>query len=84
MAVFRIFICKSDDETVIERLFKKEKLMEGELKDKINWLAFGRKLWFKGIRSALKEEITEVTTNTFDDLGLSLIDNVIDRLLPEK
>jgi hypothetical protein len=82
--VFRIFICKSDDETVIERLFKKEKLMEGELKDKINWLAFGRKLWFKGIRSALKEEITEVTTNTFDDLGLSLIDNVIDRLLPEK
>ena len=82
--MFRIFICKSDDETVIERLFKKEKLMEGELKDKINWLAFGRKLWFKGIRSALKEEITEVTTNTFDDLGLSLIDNVIDRLLPEK
>ena len=82
--MFRIFICKSDDETVIERLFKKEKLMEGELKDKINWLAFGRKLCFKGIRSAVKEEITEVTTNTFDDLGLSLIDNVIDRLLPEK
>ena len=79
-----IIICKSGDETEIEQLFKKEKLMEGELKDKINWLAFGRKLWFKGIRSALKEEITEVTTNTFDDLGLSLIDNVIDRLLPEK
>ena len=58
--------------------------MEEKLKDKINWLAFGRKLWFKGIRSALKEEITEVTPNTFDDLGLSLIDNVIDRLLPEE
>jgi hypothetical protein len=50
----------------------------------INWIAFGRKLWFKGIRSALKDEIVEVTENTFDDLGLSLIDNVIDRLLPEK
>ena len=58
--------------------------MEKELKDKINWMLFGRKLWFKGIRAALKEEITEVTTNTFDDLGLSLIDNVIDRLLPEE
>ena len=58
--------------------------MEKELKDKIDWMLFGRKLWFKGIRAALKEEITEVTTNTFDDLGLSLIDNVIDRLLPEE
>ena len=58
--------------------------MEKELKDRIDWMLFGRKLWFKGIRAALKEEITEVTTNTFDDLGLSLIDNVIDRLLPEE
>lgn len=56
--------------------------MEKELKDRIDWMLFGRKLWFKGIRAALKEEIVEVTTNTFDDLGLSLIDSVIDRLLP--
>lgn len=57
--------------------------MEEKLKDKINWYAFGRKLWFEGIRSALKDEITEVTENSFDDLALSLIDNVIDRLLPD-
>jgi len=57
--------------------------MEVKLKDKINWPAFGRKLWFNGIRSALKEEITEVTANRFDDLALSLIDSVIDRLLPD-
>jgi len=80
--VLRIFICKSDDEMVIENLVRRS-LMEEKLKDKINWFAFGRKLWFKGIRSALKEEITEVTTNSFDDLGLSLIDSVIDRLLPD-
>lgn len=79
--VLRIFICKSDDDL---KNILEGNIMEEKLKDKINWLAFGRKLWFKGIRSALKEEITEVTTNTFDDLGLSLIDNVIDRLLPEK
>lgn len=57
--------------------------MEVKLKDKINWYAFGRKLWFRGIRSALKEEITEVTANSFDDLALSLIDSVVDRLLPD-
>jgi hypothetical protein len=57
--------------------------MEDKLKDKINWYAFGRKLWFEGIRSALKDEITEVTENSFDDLALSLIDNVVDRLLPD-
>ena len=57
--------------------------MEKKLKDRINWYAFGRKLWFNGIRLALKEEITEVTANSFDDLALSLIDNVIDRLLPD-
>lgn len=82
--MLHIFICKSGDETQIEHLFKKEYLMESELKDKIDWYAFGRKLWFKGIRSALKEEITEVTDNHFDDLAITMIDNVIDRLLPEK
>ncbi len=49
----------------------------------INWLAFGRKLWFNGIRAALKEEIVDVTTNRFDDLAITMVDNVIDRLLPE-
>lgn len=80
--VLPIFICRLDDETVIENLAK-EYLMEVKLKDKINWYAFGRKLWFRGIRSALKEEITEVTANSFDDLALSLIDSVVDRLLPD-
>ena len=56
--------------------------MENELKDKIDWMLFGRKLLFKGVRAALKEEVVEVTTNTFDDLGLSLVDSIIDRLLP--
>ena len=31
------------------------------MEDKINWYAFGRKLWFKGIRSALNEEIVVKT-----------------------
>ena len=56
--------------------------MENELKDKIDWMVFGRKLGVKGVRAALKEEGVEVTTNTFDDLGLSLVDSIIDRLLP--
>ena len=78
--VFRIFICKSGDETAIERLFKNEKLME----DKINWYAFGRKLWFKGIRSALNEEIVVKTENHFDDLAITMVDNLVDKLLPDE
>ena len=54
-----------------------------ELKQKINWISFGRKLWFSGIRAALKEEIVEITENHFDDLAITMVDNVIDRLLPE-
>ena len=78
--MLRIFIFKSGDETAIERLFKKEKLME----DKINWYAFGRKLWFKGIRSALNEEIVVKTENHFDDLAITMVDNLVDKLLPDE
>jgi len=78
--VLRIFISKSGDETAIERLFKKEKFME----DKINWYAFGRKLWFKGIRSALNEEIVVKTENHFDDLAITMVDNLVDKLLPDE
>ena len=49
----------------------------------INWMLFGRKLWFNGIRTALKEEIVDITTNRFDDLAITMVDNVIDRLLPD-
>jgi len=82
--VFRISIFKYEDETAIERLFEKEKLMEEQLKDKINWFAFGRKLWFSGIRSALNEEIVIKTENRFDDLAITMMDNLVDRLLPEE
>mgnify|MGYP003113172255 FL=1 len=51
--------------------------------DKINWYAFGRKLWFKGIRSALQEEIVSITENHFDDLAITMVDNLVDRLLPD-
>lgn len=78
--MLRIFISKSGDETAIERLFKKEKFME----DKINWYAFGRKLWFKGIRSALNEEIVVKTENHFDDLAITMVDNLVDKLLPDE
>ena len=82
--MFRISIFKYEDETAIERLFEKEKLMEEQLKDKINWFAFGRKLWFDGIRSALNEEIVVKTENRFDDLAITMMDNLVDRLLPEE
>ena len=82
--MFRISIFKYEDETAIERLFEKEKLMEEQLKDKINWFAFGRKLWFRGIRSALNEEIVIKTENRFDDLAITMMDNLVDRLLPEE
>ena len=81
--MLNIYICRSEDDQVIEQLFKKESIMEGELKDKIDWFAFGRKLWFDGIRSALKEEIVEVTENHFDDLAITMVDSIVDRLLPE-
>jgi hypothetical protein len=68
----------------MERCLKKEKLMEEKLKDKINWFAFGRKLWFDGIRSALNEEIVIKTENRFDDLAITMMDNLVDRLLPEE
>lgn len=55
-----------------------------QLKDKIDWYAFGRKLWFKGIRSALQDEIVSVTENHFDDLAISMVDSLIDRLLPDR
>ena len=56
--------------------------MEPTLKERINWIRFGRKLWFKGIRSALKDEIVDLTENHFDDLAVTMIDNLVDRLLP--
>ena len=82
--MLRIFICNVDDETAMERCLKKEELMEEQLKDKINWFAFGRKLWFDGIRSALNEEIVIKTENRFDDLAITMMDNLVDRLLPEE
>ena len=82
--MLRIFICNADDETAMERCLKKEELMEEQLKDKINWFAFGRKLWFDGIRSALNEEIVIKTENRFDDLAITMMDNLVDRLLPEE
>jgi len=82
--VLRIFICNVDDETAMERCLKKEELMEEQLKDKINWFAFGRKLWFDGIRSALNEEIVVKTENRFDDLAITMMDNLVDRLLPDE
>ena len=54
------------------------------MEDKINWYAFGRKLWFKGIRSALNEEIVVKTENHFDDLAITMVDNLVDRLLPDE
>ena len=80
--VLSIYICRSEDDQAIDHIIK-ESIMEGELKDRIDWFAFGRKLWFDGIRSALKEEIVEVTENHFDDLAITMIDSVVDRLLPE-
>ncbi len=82
--MLRIFICNVDDETAMERCLKKEELMEEQLKDKINWFAFGRKLWFDGIRSALNEEIVVKTENRFDDLAITMMDNLVDRLLPDE
>lgn len=58
--------------------------MQQQLKDKIDWYSFGRKLWFKGIRSALQDEIVSVTENHFDDLAISMVDSLIDRLLPDR
>jgi len=58
--------------------------MSQPLKDKIDWYSFGRKLWFKGIRSALHDEIVSVTENHFDDLAITMVDNLVDRLLPDR
>ena len=81
--VLSIYICRSEDDQAIDHIIK-ESIMEGELKDRIDWFAFGRKLWFDGIRSALNEEIVIKTENRFDDLAITMMDNLVDRLLPEE
>ena len=74
-----ISICNVNDvDAYFNSLFKGE-----NMGDKINWYAFGRKLWFKGIRSALQEEIVSITENHFDDLAITMVDNLVDRLLPD-
>ena len=75
-----IFTCNAKD---VSQTYK-ERYMSQPLKDKIDWFAFGRKLWFKGIRSALQDEIVSVTENHFDDLAVTMVDNLVDRLLPDR
>ena len=74
-----ISICSVNDvDSYYKNLFQ-----GGKMGDKINWYAFGRKLWFKGIRSALQEEIVSITENHFADLAITMVDNLVDRLLPD-
>lgn len=42
---------------------------------------FVSKLWNNGLKTALKEEVVDKTTNTFDDVGLGMIDMAINNLL---
>lgn len=53
-------------------------------KAKVNWMRFGKKVWSKGLSSALREEVVPVTSNNLDNIAVEALDKVVEILLPEK
>ena len=51
---------------------------------KISWKAVGQKMWSKGLKAALDEEVTPKTENPWDDYLTGLVDKIVEVLTKEE